>query len=409
VLDLASAGAAGTGAITFAGPAATLAIEAGDTPSNTIGGLAAGDAIDLKGVGLLAGSTLAASATLTVAAPLSTVTLNLDPTQNFNTFDFQIASDGHGGTLLTVQTLLGVASLTDATSTGNTYVTGGQAVTFTLTTTEAASVGAGTTLTLSNGATAVYSGNGAASATNSFVYTVGTGDTWTPDLTVTGYSGSITDKDNQALNAGQVTEDTGVTVYPTTSFVVSNESQLNTVLAAVDVGGVLSKANQAYTISLSAGFTLSSALDHVNLASGDTLTLDGGGGTIDGGGVYQGLVVNAGDVTIENLTIADATAQGAAAAADINGGGGAGLGGGLFVASGAGATLSSVLFTGGGANGGAGGVGGTNTYGDRIVFATGGAPRRARSQAWRLAGPIASWSCRSLPPCEWRGCRPLRT
>jgi len=370
-LDLASAGAAGTGDITFAGPAAKLTIEAGDAPTNAITGLAAGDAIDLKGIGLLSGSTLAASATLTVAAPLSTVTLDLDPTQNFNSFDFQIASDGHGGTLLKVQTLLAVESLTDATSTGKAYVTGGQTVTFTLTTTEAATVSAGTALTLSNGATALYSGDGSASATNSFTYTVGAGDTWTPDLTVTGYSGSIVDQNSEALAAGQVTEDTGVTVYPATTFAVANESQLNAALAAIDAGGVLSKADQAYSINLAAGFTLSSAMDHISLANGDTLTLNGGGATIDGGGVYQGLVVDAGDVTIENLTVADATAQGAAGQG-VGGGGGAGLGGGLFVASGAGVTLADVLFTVDTARGGAGGdgavddagsVGGTGRHG----------------------------------------------
>jgi len=62
-----------------------------------------------------------------------------------------------------------------------------------------------------------------------------------------------------------------------------------------------------------------------------SLVIDGNGGTLDGGSHYQGFFVYAGDVTIENLTIANAAAIGGAGGAD-GGGGGAGLGGGLFVA-----------------------------------------------------------------------------
>ena len=64
---------------------------------------------------------------------------------------------------------------------------------------------------------------------------------------------------------------------------------------------------------------------------GVSLVIDGGGGTLDGAGHYRGLLVFGGDVTIENLTIADAAAIGGAGGLH-GGGGGAGLGGGLFVA-----------------------------------------------------------------------------
>jgi len=96
--------------------------------------------------------------------------------------------------------VLGVETLTDTTSAGNAFVTDGQSVTFILTTNEAAIVAAGTTLTLSNGATAVYGGDGAASTSNSFTYTVAAGDALTGDLQFAGYAGSITDQTGHALS-----------------------------------------------------------------------------------------------------------------------------------------------------------------------------------------------------------------
>src|SRR6185503_489362 len=57
------------------------------------------------------------------------------------------------------------------------------------------------------------------------------------------------------------------------------------------------------------------------LATGDSLTIVGNGGTIDGGGAERGFLVYAGNVIIQDLTIQNAVAQGGA-------GGGGGLGGG---------------------------------------------------------------------------------
>ncbi len=95
-------------------------------------------------------------------------------------------------------------------------------------------------------------------------------------------------------------------------------------------------------------------LDAINLASGDTLAIQGNGGT------FNGLFVYAGTVNISNLAINDAKAVGGAGGAGgfVGGGGGAGLGGGLFVASGGNVTLSSVTFQSDAAAGGAGGAGG---------------------------------------------------
>jgi hypothetical protein len=159
---------------------------------------------------------------------------------------------------------------------------------------------------------------------------------------------------------------------------VATEGAFNTAIAAVD--GETTAGN--YTIDLSGSIGETADLSAIALHTGVTLTIDGGGGTLDGGGAYRGLFVYAGNVTIGNLTIADAAAVGGAGG--TSGGGGAGLGGGLFVAgtnaslsSGGIVTLNNVTFntdtatggTGGpatasGAGGGGGGLGGNGGAAD---------------------------------------------
>lgn len=107
-----------------------------------------------------------------------------------------------------------------------------------------------------------------------------------------------------------------------------------------------------------------------------SITLQGNGNALSGASTYRGLLVYSGTVSISNLTIQNAVAQGGNGGA--GGGGGLGAGGALFVASGANVTVSnvqlssnrasggngagaSVLGTGGGGGGGMGGNGGTLT------------------------------------------------
>ena len=103
-LDLAAPGAAGSGAIAFtSGAAATLKVEAGDAPVNTLSSFAPSDTIDLAGIGLATTATLEAGNVLTVAGGISgPVTLHFDPVQSFANSTFQLANDGQGGTDLTV-------------------------------------------------------------------------------------------------------------------------------------------------------------------------------------------------------------------------------------------------------------------------------------------------------------------
>ncbi len=132
-----------------------------------------------------------------------------------------------------------------------------------------------------------------------------------------------------------------------TSFTVASTADLNAAIQAIDLTGASSAPNTDYTITFSQGFTLTGQLDAINLASGDTLTIDGNGDALDGGGQYNGLFDYAGVVSISDLAINDAKAVGGSGS-----GGGAGLGGGLFVGSSGTVTLSNVTFAGDNATGG---------------------------------------------------------
>ncbi|HEY4173737.1 MAG TPA: hypothetical protein VGM42_11980, partial [Rhodopila sp.] len=146
-----------------------------------------------------------------------------------------------------------------------------------------------------------------------------------------------------------------------TSFTVTNEADLNNAIQQIDLTGGSSVTNTAYTITFGAGLTganalqLTSDLDAINLASGDTLTIDGGGAEMTGLGDQRGFFVYSGAVTINDLTIENAVATGGTGGP--GGGGGAGLGGGLFVASAGVVTLNGVSFQSDAAVGGSGGDG----------------------------------------------------
>jgi hypothetical protein len=100
----------------------------------------------------------------------------------------------------------------------------------------------------------------------------------------------------------------------TTIFTVANTTDLNNALQATDQSAF---SNTAFTISLAANITLTQDLWAVNLANGNTLTIDGSNGsggafTLDGNNQHRGLLVTSGFVTIRNLNIANATAGGGA-------------------------------------------------------------------------------------------------
>lgn len=146
-----------------------------------------------------------------------------------------------------------------------------------------------------------------------------------------------------------------------TDFTVDNEAELNAVLASLALDGGLYAPGTQFTIELGgASIALTSALNAINLVPGETLLIDGAGGTLDGQSDERGLFVYSGTVTVENLVLADMNAVGGAGGY-AGGGGGAGLGGALFVAGGsnggaapADVTLVNVGFLNDATQGGAG-------------------------------------------------------
>ncbi len=76
-----------------------------------------------------------------------------------------------------------------------------------------------------------------------------------------------------------------------TDFTAANAADLANDLVAIDIGGAQSATNTNYTITLTGAINLAAELPAINLASGDTLTIIGGGNTLDGANTYRGLFV----------------------------------------------------------------------------------------------------------------------
>ena len=127
---------------------------------------------------------------------------------------------------------------------------------------------------------------------------------------------------------------------------VSNDAQLR---------NAISSAASGDTITFKADITLSSDLPQIQR----TLTINGGNFTLSGNSQFRGLLVQSGAVAINDLTIANAKAQGGnggqGGVFGGGGGGGAGLGGALFVGSAASVTVSNVSLKDDAAVGGNGG------------------------------------------------------
>jgi autotransporter passenger strand-loop-strand repeat protein len=120
-------------------------------------------------------------------------------------------------------------------------------------------------------------------------------------------------------------------VDPQSTFTVANETELDTAIRSIDVGGS-NVGLSAYTININAPINPTGDLPTINLTSdllainlprgssagrSPSLLIRGGGDAIDGGngvglGGYRGFFVYAGNVTIENLRIQSIVAQGGA-------------------------------------------------------------------------------------------------
>ena len=145
--------------------------------------------------------------------------------------------------------------------------------------------------------------------------------------------------------ANVVNDGTGGTALHAVAAQVASVADLNTAILAADqaVSGTV-------TIAFGGNIALNgTALAAITMASGATLDIIGNGYTLDGGGTQQGLLINAGSVAINNLTIDDMLAPGGTA------GSGGGLDIGTSVSGNPGhATLTNVSFAGNSIAGGAG-------------------------------------------------------
>jgi hypothetical protein len=156
-----------------------------------------------------------------------------------------------------------------------------------------------------------------------------------------------------------------------TNFTITDAASWNAAVDAIDAKGTDAEDGISYTFDIAPALGTTIALDQalhpIDLDAGSSLTILGGGATLDGGGTERGLFVYAGAVTVEDMAINDMSAAGGAGYS--GGGGGAGLGGGLFVtgtvenaagdvvSTGATVTLMDVSFSNDSAAGGAGSTG----------------------------------------------------
>jgi hypothetical protein len=376
-LELSAAGAAGSGAITFAGASETVEVTAAALQGlgNSLTGFAVGDAIDLLGI-VATGVTINASNQLVATNDGAAVA-----TFNLGTIPAYVGaiSDGAGGTLI-----LAEASPPPAVSLPlSPYVGAGQTVSIggiVLADAAADTAGAPVTVTLSDTAGLLEAMGQGVSGSGTAALTI-TGSTYEVDAALTTLSytapaagGALADTLSIVATdtLGGVSQ-TSLPLY--ISQPVTTEAQLNAAIVRADdaVAG-----SGVITIDVGGDIGFSAELSAINLHAGVSLDIRGHGYTLDGGGAWRGLLVYSGAVSVEDLTLANMAAIGGAGAG--SGGGGAGLGGGLFVANDAAdgaapgaVTLSNVNFVGDSASGGSGGATGLGGGGGGLGGAGNGA------------------------------------
>ncbi|WP_175561896.1 autotransporter domain-containing protein [Kaistia soli] len=137
-----------------------------------------------------------------------------------------------------------------------------------------------------------------------------------------------------------------------------------------DLRNAISSSSDGDTITFTANITLGSNLPNVT----NNVTFVGGNHTLSGANQYRGLFVQSGTVAVNDLTIADAVAQGGSGGTGWGGGGGgggAGLGGALFISKDAHVSVSNVSLQNNAAHGGAGGSS-TGDGGGSYAWTSGG-------------------------------------
>ncbi|MGP1256537.1 MAG: hypothetical protein ACTS10_19110, partial [Kiloniellales bacterium] len=142
----------------------------------------------------------------------------------------------------------------------------------------------------------------------------------------------------------------------TPAWAINNETDLrNAIFNANDTAGT-------QTITLTGNITLTQSLPMIT----DSITIVGGGNTIDANNAGRVFFVQGGAANISDVTVNNARAQGGDGGDGVfatGGGGGLGAGAAVFVNAGASASLSNVTLGDAAAQGGAGGGGRTGRGG----------------------------------------------
>ncbi len=121
-------------------------------------------------------------------------------------------------------------------------------------------------------------------------------------------SGSYTGTNWRVANDGSGGTDVIASARPT-SFLIHNETELNAAFSAISVGGVDSYPGTGFTLTFANSFALNSAVNGVTLDTGSSVTIDGAGFTLSGGGGAYGFINSTSPITVENLAIVNTQAS----------------------------------------------------------------------------------------------------
>ncbi|HHK41466.1 MAG TPA: hypothetical protein ENJ50_03520, partial [Planctomycetaceae bacterium] len=125
------------------------------------------------------------------------------------------------------------------------------------------------------------------------------------------------------------------------TFTVNNFADFQNALQSI----ALDPAND-HTININANITMTGNVAPIAVNAGRSVIINGNGYRIDGGNAYRPFFAHQGNITIRDLTIENARAQGGAGGIGRSGGGGGlGAGAGLFVDQFANVTLENVQFS----------------------------------------------------------------
>ncbi|MFZ4682912.1 MAG: hypothetical protein ACOYMS_10440, partial [Terrimicrobiaceae bacterium] len=167
---------------------------------------------------------------------------------------------------------------------------------------------------------------------------------------------------------------------------VNSSSDYTSALTSINAA-VTGVTGNSYSLEFGSGLSVTPGTSaFINAGTGNTVSINGNGGSLSGGNTLTPAVIFSGKVNLSNLTIQNGLGKGGDVTDTLSDGGyfgsglratpgaGAGLGGGLFIATSSVVTLHNVSFAGNSALGGRTilfGAGGATTHGGDASFVLG--------------------------------------